>query len=582
MTNSDISDTSEIMSDTKMEITTNPEDQSKPKRIYKKRLVDESERKRARPVKKENKHLFEEWLLEHCNNLYPSREEKEGLAAKMNVNFMQVSRLFSNYRRRINQQIQEKRRSIDGQINGPKTENPPRIKDDGVISKIVDEIVNDVSRNGYVRKKNYAKKRAQVLHENKGKAEQETKVNDEIRNSENVKVEIYNANLLKCDEIIENSDNEEETEKDYSNIHTQMVMEYPEQLKVDTSHPSSSQDFPNDPESSTVDPVTSSEAIPKPQTSSSPHPDPSTMLFPTALPQNLPSGQPSQPTQQWNLPAALAMLQRHQQLQQQTQQKPAPQPQNKQVFNELQQLLHQEAQRQHIQQLLDFQQKQMLAAAVQASSALTTPTSSMLQSSFRNAPLTPDHCAEEKSLHGHETTESRAPAHPQWMSPPLTSLTPASSASPMQCHVEESKATSSDRDTGFSDGSPSSIEAETPPPKVFNVSDVSEKSDATPQSLKSSSTLTPASSNSSTDSIDGHAIPLMETPKKKPRKSMETPKRPTKRAANGKNGISPKKAKLMEMLLNGARSQLPKKFRDLTENESIAVAVLAGLASGQL
>ncbi|CAD5205371.1 unnamed protein product [Bursaphelenchus okinawaensis] len=355
------------------------------------------------------------------------------------------------------------------------------------------------------------------------------------------------------------------------------------------------------------------------------------MLFPTAMPQNMPMVQSSSQQQLSNIPATLALLQHHQQLQhqQQLQQQKVANPMQKQpFFNELQHLLQQEVHRQHFQQLLELQQKQqMIAAAVQSSTASTVSGGAIGQ--MRANLLTPDHL-EENKFHGNDTTDSRN----HWMSPPVAPLTPASSGSPIQCHIEEAKATSSDRDTGFSDGS--SMEAETPPPKVFNSAerlglgterlglgterlglgterlgfgaerlgltgtdrmnltnpDVNEKQSFEALKLSETVRTLEALKQSSEALKPSETLKTLES-QKQPQKSSEaaelldltkakkSEKKAKKRLATTPRKVSPKKAKVMEMLLNGSRDQLPKKFRDLTESEGIAVAVLAGLAGGR-
>uniref|UniRef100_A0A183CLL8 Homeobox_KN domain-containing protein n=1 Tax=Globodera pallida TaxID=36090 RepID=A0A183CLL8_GLOPA len=48
----------------------------------------------------QQKDLFLRWVQQHGNNMYPSREQKERLAAQLCTNYEKVNKLFANYRRR--------------------------------------------------------------------------------------------------------------------------------------------------------------------------------------------------------------------------------------------------------------------------------------------------------------------------------------------------------------------------------------------------------------------------------------------------------------------------------------------------
>ncbi|KAI6225352.1 Homeobox domain-containing protein [Aphelenchoides fujianensis] len=115
-----------------------PTDELKPKKKKKERADDD-----VKPLRGEQKKKFVEWIGRHADNLYPSREEKLGLAKQLNASYIQVTRLLANHRRRL--QVQKKRRSSDEAANSSDKENqraggsePP---DDrlGHLNSVIDE-----------------------------------------------------------------------------------------------------------------------------------------------------------------------------------------------------------------------------------------------------------------------------------------------------------------------------------------------------------------------------------------------------------------------------------------------------------
>ncbi|KAL3117673.1 hypothetical protein niasHT_004338 [Heterodera trifolii] len=52
----------------------------------------------------QQKEMFMRWVHQHGNNMYPSREQKERLAAQMDTSYEKVNKLFANYRRRQHKQ----------------------------------------------------------------------------------------------------------------------------------------------------------------------------------------------------------------------------------------------------------------------------------------------------------------------------------------------------------------------------------------------------------------------------------------------------------------------------------------------
>ncbi|KAI6238275.1 Homeobox domain-containing protein [Aphelenchoides fujianensis] len=115
-----------------------PTGELKPKKKKKERGDDD-----VKPLRGEQKKKFVEWIGRHADNLYPSREEKLGLAKQLNASYIQVTRLLANHRRRL--QVQKKRRSPDEAANSSDKENqraggsePP---DDrlGHLNSVIDE-----------------------------------------------------------------------------------------------------------------------------------------------------------------------------------------------------------------------------------------------------------------------------------------------------------------------------------------------------------------------------------------------------------------------------------------------------------
>ncbi|CAD5205374.1 unnamed protein product [Bursaphelenchus okinawaensis] len=112
--------------------------------------------KRARPINREQKQIFQEWLTEHSNHLYPNEEDKKELAVKMDANPQQINRLLTKYRQRINQEIQENQLKYKADVAVVKHEKV-------AINNIISEIVKDVALDNRDQRRIYEERKAKYM-----------------------------------------------------------------------------------------------------------------------------------------------------------------------------------------------------------------------------------------------------------------------------------------------------------------------------------------------------------------------------------------------------------------------------------